>query len=234
MAKKIPASLEDRQAFICERTAFLLSDPDSKESIRKRIMKLSALQPTTGCREWRGRRDEWGYGKITILSQRASRHQKVMKVHVVAFVLFHGGWPIPKGQCVLHRCNNSQCCQVSHLYLGTQQENIQQASRDGRLLTGDKWEAAHLASIPRGENHPYHKRPELLAVAVQRLRGTKRYHGEEHSNSTITTTQALEIIRLKKDGLGVTEIGRLVGVSKTHAWAIANGKSWKHLHEDVS
>lgn len=45
---------------------------------------------------------------------------------------------IPKGMCALHKCDNPQCVRLSHLFLGTKADNIQDAYNKGRrkrLLT---------------------------------------------------------------------------------------------------
>jgi len=41
--------------------------------------------------------------------------------------------PIPHGLCVCHRCDNPLCIAVEHLFLGTQQENVADAVRKGRM-----------------------------------------------------------------------------------------------------
>jgi uncharacterized protein involved in tolerance to divalent cations len=50
--------------------------------------------------------------------------------HRVAYELEHS--EISTGMRVCHSCDNPPCCRPSHLFLGTQEENIQDMRRKGR------------------------------------------------------------------------------------------------------
>lgn len=45
--------------------------------------------------------------------------------------------PIPRGKVICHRCDVRNCVRPSHLFAGTQQENIQDAVRKGRAARGE-------------------------------------------------------------------------------------------------
>jgi len=60
---------------------------------------------------------------------------------------------------VLHRCDNPACVNVEHLFLGTQRDNIQDASRKGRVNKTIKL---------RGEEHPNAKITSALVVSIRR------------------------------------------------------------------
>lgn len=53
------------------------------------------------------------------------------RAHIVSWLLHNG--EIPDGLCVCHRCDVPLCVRPDHLFLGTQRENIQDASNKGRL-----------------------------------------------------------------------------------------------------
>lgn len=94
--------------------------PITKELIQSRCV----TNPKTGCWEWQGARHKHGYGEIRdgAIGVRASRK---------AYELWKG--PIPAGIRVCHQCDNPPCCNPEHLFLGTQKQNMEDASRKGRI-----------------------------------------------------------------------------------------------------
>ena len=82
------------------------------------------------CWEWQGPTIPKGYGQMRVGS-RTDWSRTTKLAHRIAFELVNG--PIPDGLHVMHLCNNKLCCNPAHLKLGTNQQNIQMASRDGLL-----------------------------------------------------------------------------------------------------
>lgn len=68
------------------------------------------------------------HGQFTYYEGRTQRH---IKAHRLAWELVHG--PIPDGLCICHHCDVARCCNVKHLFLGTQDDNLKDAARKGRL-----------------------------------------------------------------------------------------------------
>lgn len=51
-------------------------------------------------------------------------------VHRLSYTIFNG--KIPKGMSVLHKCDNRGCCNPTHLFVGTQLDNIRDMDKKGR------------------------------------------------------------------------------------------------------
>ncbi len=78
------------------------------------------------CWPWRGHVKKNGYGAWSI------HHGVTVHAHRVAWELTYGA--IPDGQFVCHSCDYRQCCNPQHLWLGTHQDNMDDARRKGRLI----------------------------------------------------------------------------------------------------
>lgn len=66
--------------------------------------------------------------------------RRPLYAHRVAWELTYES--VPDGLCVLHRCDTPLCCNPSHLFLGTQADNLEDARQKGRLIDG-----AHLIKV---------------------------------------------------------------------------------------
>jgi len=98
--------------------------------------------PPSGCWIWTGASDSKGYGRM------ASGFKKSpLKAYRVSYELFVG--IIPDGLVVRHKCDVTSCVNPNHLEVGTQKDNMQDASKRGRL------NPISLLNLRPGENGKY-------------------------------------------------------------------------------
>ena len=76
-----------------------------------------------GCLEWIGAKRR-GYGAMTIKGVVVSSHR-------ISFELFNGS--ISNNLLICHTCDNKACVNPAHLWLGTQKDNMKDASCKGFL-----------------------------------------------------------------------------------------------------
>jgi hypothetical protein len=82
------------------------------------------VNKTESCWEWVGARQKFGYGWFLF-------YKRYMSSHRASWILHYG--LIPKGMFVLHHCDNPSCVNPSHLFLGTQKDNIRDGMQKGRI-----------------------------------------------------------------------------------------------------
>jgi predicted XRE-type DNA-binding protein len=127
----------------------------------------------TGC--WiftGGQRGNNNYGGFTL-------HRKNIAAHRFAYIVYVG--QIPPDLLVLHKCNIPLCCNPSHLYLGTAQNNANDRDSQNRLLHNSK------------EQHPMHKLTQeevnqiklLCAAAIPQRQIAKQFNVTQAAISAI-------------------------------------------------
>ena len=96
-----------------------------KEPLRDRFFRKIEINKGNGCWEWTASITWCGYGHIKLFGN------KLIMAHRASWIIHNG--EIPKGKFVLHKCDNRKCVNPSHLWLGTNKENIIDAHKKGRL-----------------------------------------------------------------------------------------------------
>lgn len=107
-----------------------LPDPEKYPELKER------------CWEWNAGKQD-GYGRF---GSRNSNGEKVLRLsHRWSWMRLIG--EIPTGQQVLHKCDNRTCVNPAHLFLGTNQDNVQDRIRKGREARGEKRGTAKLNNL---------------------------------------------------------------------------------------
>ena len=102
----------------------VLSQKEEAEVNISRFISRIELNSKTGCWEWSRRgtvAKSYGQFKIAKVTYKAA---------TISFALFVR--PVPMGLCVCHKCDNPPCVRPDHLFLGTQNDNVQDCWGKGR------------------------------------------------------------------------------------------------------
>jgi hypothetical protein len=112
--------------------------PGPTEPLADRFWRKVKKGAPDECWPWTAYLAPRGYGMMTYA-------HKTKRSHRWAWELTNG--PIPDGVYVCHTCDNPRCCNPTHLWLGTQFDNMRDMVAKGRGASQKK------SGCPRG--HPY-------------------------------------------------------------------------------
>lgn len=128
----------------------------------ERFWAKVAIAGPDECWEWRGARNQYGYGAFGG-RERAHRH---------SYELSNG--PVPTGLHVLHSCDNPPCVNPAHLRAGTPKDNSQDKKERGRMV------------IPVGEHNGKSKLTREAVIEIRNTSATSREMAEKFGVTTMT------------------------------------------------
>lgn len=126
------------------------------------------------CWEWHGLKTDFGHGRLCV-------DYKIVRAHRFAWELYYG--KIPDGLQINHKCNNPPCVNIAHLYLGTQQDNMDDMVKANRSLNG--------------EQNPIAKLTDAQVLEILELLKTNMTHKEIAKRFSVTRPNITSINRGK-------------------------------------
>lgn len=105
-------------------------DKISDREVNRFLTKVDRSQGLDKCWIFKGYKDNEGYGQFDCKINNEDVYTR-FKSHRLSHLIFHG--ELDDKLYVCHRCNNSSCCNPTHLYQGTQQQNIADKKQEGSI-----------------------------------------------------------------------------------------------------
>lgn len=190
----------------------------------------------TECWEWRRDRGSYEYGYTPL-----SPYNRFL-VHRVAYMLGHGRDP---GEfLVCHKCDNTRCCNPTHLFLGTDADNLADMRAKGRGAIGERSPRAKLMEKQVLEILNSDELPRVLAerygVGAATIRAIRRGEiwkhigdrsniihgprcGERCPSSKLTENNVRQIRKSRKT---VNDLAGEYGVAPSTIRGVLNGRTW--------
>ena len=199
---------------------YKLSNPE----LLKQLLNTIPLEDI--CVEWPRSKNLQGYGQFRTWDDSGEN-----LVHRQSWIETNG--PIPPGLLVLHKCDNPPCLRPSHLFLGTQKDNMADCSTKGRIGSPPKYlSAENRAEVRRLYESGVKQR--VLAVQFNVSQGVifdacigcPKAGQRNGINSKYTEDQIREIRRLNNEGMKQTEIAALFGMKQGAVSNIVRRKAW--------
>ena len=142
------------------------------------------VEKSNGCWTWIGAAVPRGYGRFYW-------NGKPRYAHRVSLEL--AGRAVPEGAVVMHTCDNPRCVNPKHLKVGTQSENMRDASRKGRIAGMQDWS---------GERNP---RAKLSGAATAEISASPEPTKILADRFGVSSVRIQQIRRAAKAGGGFAE-----------------------------
>ena len=162
------------------------------KTLKERFDEKWIEDKETGCWEWQAAKNPKGYGQF-------GKDGSVKQAHRASWEFENGS--IPHDMWVLHRCDNPSCVNPAHLFLGTNQDNVDDRVGKGRSASN------------KGATNGASKLQERDVVLIRQI--LKRFPPQQLKHGPSAGIQNF--------------LARWFAVSQPVISAVYLNKSWKHV-----
>ena len=150
-----------------------------------------------GCWNWIASKRHKGYGAFCYHREDGTLVQG--RAHRYSWEIHNGD--IPDGMFVLHSCDNPACVNPDHLFLGTNQDNVDDMMRKGRHVAGGT-KCGRSGRWKKGPDHKNYRLGDDVIVAIRNDR---------------------------LDGLSYSALSKKHGVNMSYVFRICTGKARREV-----
>lgn len=147
------------------------TDTDLIERAFNYFRKAPFATNENGCRLWTKSITTGGYGTVPVHIRMTNKDRR-FAAHRLAWMIERG--PIPDDMFVCHKCDEKLCCNVDHLFLGTEEDNRMDMYRKDRHPKGEQNGMSVLSNREAAEVK------WLLAFSNMTLREIGKRYGISH------------------------------------------------------
>jgi hypothetical protein len=195
------------------------------------------------CMIWTTGKDKDGYGQFWV-------NGKGIRSHIFVWTIYNG--PILKGLQVLHKCDYPGCINPLHLWIGTNQENVDDKVRKRRQIKGSShgmavFEDEEVFEILKLSNSGMTQQEiaDIFGVTQSSINNIitgrcwshltgikyiyKNNKGENNGFAILNDNKVREIRQKSKDGRSGVSLAKEYCVTPANISDIKNNKIWTHV-----
>lgn len=207
-------------------------------SLKKRLM--AKVHKTESCWTWLGAKSKKGYGHITF-SENGERRST--GAHRAAYLVFTGDFD--RSLHVLHHCDNPSCVNPKHLFLGTNQDNVDDKLKKGRQLREESHPRAKLTksqvkhirrALMRGETmQSLSVRFNISHTVIFRIKTNFTWKDESYKapktakHVRIDAVTAAELKVRLLNGESTLLLSKEYNVDRSGLYKLKKGLTWKNI-----
>ena len=148
--------------------------------------------------------------------------------------------PIPNKMLICHSCDNPGCINPSHLWLGTQKDNMEDMIKKGRGNKHSKLTEVEVLEIYNDTSHTIEELSNIYKVSISTIMAIEKRRAWKHISSKqkrrkiskkLNGEVVLEIYN-DESSLSQKELASNYGITQSMVSKIKLGQAWKHITKE--